>query len=101
MLWHYIAPGQPQQNGFVESFNGWFRDECLNEHLFHNRGHARSVIDAWCAELQRRQAPHQSQRHDAGGFRSTRQQGIQQPKDYKSELRIRWGQGQCAVNIQV
>ncbi|GAN91342.1 transposase [Gluconobacter frateurii M-2] len=42
MLWHYIALGKPQQNGFVESFNGWFRDECLNEHLFRNRGHARS-----------------------------------------------------------
>jgi putative transposase len=30
--WHYIAPGKPQQNGFVESLNGRFRDECLNEH---------------------------------------------------------------------
>ncbi len=34
VLWHYIAPSKPQQNGFVESFNGRFRDECLNEHLF-------------------------------------------------------------------
>ena len=34
VLWHYIAPGKPQQNGFMESFNGRFRDECLNEHLF-------------------------------------------------------------------
>ena len=32
--WHYIAPGKPQQNGFVESFNGSFRDECLNETQF-------------------------------------------------------------------
>ena len=32
--WHYIAPGKPTQNGFVESLNGRFRDECLNEHLF-------------------------------------------------------------------
>lgn len=47
VLWHYIAPGKPQQNGFVESFNGRFRDECLNEHLFRNLVHARSVIDAW------------------------------------------------------
>ncbi|GAA4496238.1 hypothetical protein GCM10023158_17210 [Gluconacetobacter tumulicola] len=46
VLWHYIAPGKPQQNGFVESFNGRFRDECLNEHLFRNIGHARRVIDA-------------------------------------------------------
>ena len=32
--WHYIAPGKPTQNGFIESFNGRLRDECLNEHLF-------------------------------------------------------------------
>jgi transposase InsO family protein len=32
--WHYIAPGKPMQNGFIESFNGSFRDECLNETLF-------------------------------------------------------------------
>ncbi len=42
--------GKPQQNGFAESFNGRFRDECLNEHLFRNLGHARSVIEAWCAD---------------------------------------------------
>jgi transposase InsO family protein len=34
MEWHYIAPGKPTQNGFIESFNGRLRDECLNEHLF-------------------------------------------------------------------
>ena len=50
VLWHYIAPGKPQQNGFVESFNGRFRDECLNEHLFRNRAHARSVIEDWRAD---------------------------------------------------
>jgi putative transposase len=32
--WHYIAPGKPQQNAFVESFIGRLRDECLNETLF-------------------------------------------------------------------
>ena len=35
--WHDIAPGKPQQNGFVESLNGRLRDECLNEHLFRSR----------------------------------------------------------------
>jgi putative transposase len=39
--WHYIAPGKPMQNGFVESFNGRLRDECLNEHLFANLNEAR------------------------------------------------------------
>jgi putative transposase len=45
--WHYIAPGKPMQNGFVESFNGRLRDECLNETLFTSLAHVRFVLDAW------------------------------------------------------
>jgi putative transposase len=45
--WHYIAPGKPMQNGFVESFNGRMRDELLNEHLFDNLRHARSLVAEW------------------------------------------------------
>mgnify|MGYP006288471147 CR=1 FL=1 len=45
--WHYIAPGKPMQNGFVESFNGRMRDELLNETMFRNLAHARVVITAW------------------------------------------------------
>ena len=44
---HYIAPGKPMQNGFVESFNGSFRDECLNDTLFSTLPEARSAITAW------------------------------------------------------
>ena len=42
-----IQPGKPIQNAFIESFNGRFRDECLNEHWFHTLGHARAVIQQW------------------------------------------------------
>ena len=45
--WHYIAPGKPQQNGFIESFNARLRDECLNETLFSSFGHARDVLAEW------------------------------------------------------
>ena len=45
--WHYLAPGKPMQNGFVESFNGRLRDECLNEHLFANLNEARQIIEDW------------------------------------------------------
>ncbi len=38
---------QPQQNGFVESFNGRLRDECLNKHLFPSLAAARRIIEAW------------------------------------------------------
>jgi putative transposase len=45
--WHYIAPGKPQQNAFVESFNGRLRDELLNETLFVSLPHARQVLATW------------------------------------------------------
>jgi putative transposase len=45
--WHYMAPGKPGQNAFVESLNGRFRDECLNEHVFRGLPMARRIIEAW------------------------------------------------------
>ena len=45
--WHYIAPGKPMQNGFVESFNGRLRDELLNETMFRSLAHAREVLSEW------------------------------------------------------
>jgi len=45
--WHYIAPGKPTQNAFVESFNGRLRDELLNETLFPSLHHARATLTAW------------------------------------------------------
>ena len=45
--WHYIAPGKPTQNAFIESFNGRLRDELLNETLFPSLHHARATLAAW------------------------------------------------------
>ncbi len=50
MQWHYIAPGRPMQNGFVESFNGRMRDELLNETVFTSMAQARAVIATWVAD---------------------------------------------------
>jgi putative transposase len=44
---HYIAPRKPTQNAYVESFNGKFRDECLNENTFDSLGEAREEIERW------------------------------------------------------
>jgi putative transposase len=44
--WHYIAPGKPQQNAFIESFNGRLRDELLNETLFTSLSHVRDALAA-------------------------------------------------------
>jgi putative transposase len=44
---HFIERGKPTQNAFIESFNGKFRDECLNQNWFMDLRHAREVIEAW------------------------------------------------------
>ena len=55
----FIRPGKPNENAYIESFNGKFRDECLNEHWFISLAHARSVIEAWRIEYNT-ERPHSS-----------------------------------------
>lgn len=52
-----IQPGKPTQNAYIESFNGKFRDECLNEHWFQSLAHARAIIQAWKKDYNE-QRPH-------------------------------------------
>lgn len=59
----FIEPGKPNQNAYVESFNGRLRDECLNEHWFTNLAHARAVIEDW-----RRDYNEQRPKKDLGGL---------------------------------
>jgi putative transposase len=47
VAWHYIAPGKPTQNAFIESFNGRLRDEFLNETQFRSLAHARVTLEEW------------------------------------------------------
>ena len=44
---HFIDPGKPTQNAYIESFNGKFRDECLNEHWFNDLREVRKIVDEW------------------------------------------------------
>ena len=60
--WHFIAPGKPMQNGFIESFNGRLRDELLNETLFFDLDDARAKIAAWVADYNL-ERPHSSLRY--------------------------------------
>ena len=57
--WHYIAPGNPTQNGFVESFNGRVRDELLNETLFFTVRQAREPLARWVDDYNT-ERPHSS-----------------------------------------
>lgn len=56
---NFIRPGKPVENAYVESFNGRFRDECLNEHWFLTMAHAREVIEKWRIEYNT-ERPHSS-----------------------------------------
>jgi putative transposase len=47
---NFIRPGKPIENAYIESFNGRFRDECLNEHWFLTMAHARRIIESWRIE---------------------------------------------------
>ncbi|WP_139020542.1 integrase core domain-containing protein, partial [Bradyrhizobium sp. ORS 285] len=50
VAWHYLAPGIPKQNAFIESFNGRLRDELLNETLFTSLAQARVALRCWRAD---------------------------------------------------
>ena len=67
-----IAPGKPNQNAYVESFIGRFRDECLNEHWFTGLEHARAIIEAW--------------RREYNEERPKRSLGGQTPSQYAKQL---------------
>jgi putative transposase len=59
---HFIDRGKPVQNAYIESFNGRFRDECLNQHWFASLAEVRTVIEAW------RQAYNAERPHSALGY---------------------------------
>ena len=65
--WQFIEPGKPVQNAYVESFNGKFRDECLNEHWFAQLEQARTTVELW------RQDYNESRPHSSLGNRTPRE----------------------------
>lgn len=50
---HFIEPGKPVQNAFIESFNGRLRDECLNQHWFRSLADARQIVEDWRLDYNR------------------------------------------------
>ena len=72
---HFIDPGKPVQNAFIESFNGKFRDECLNQNWFENLEAARRIIEAW--------------RVDYNTVRPHSSLGYRTPEEYAAEVAAR------------
>ena len=61
---HFIPPGEPWRNGYIESFNGRVRDECLNINIFWSLAHARVVISDWKEDYNTRR------RHSSLGYQA-------------------------------
>jgi putative transposase len=72
----FIQPGKPVQNAYVESFNGKFRDECLNEHWFFSVAEAREVIEDW--------------RQDYNEFRPHSSLGDLTPEQFRDRSAVLW-----------
>jgi hypothetical protein len=68
---HFIEPSKPNQNAYVESFNGRLRDECLNEHWFMSLGQARATIETSLG-LQCRPTSQRPGQRPAPGVRAAR-----------------------------
>jgi len=56
---HFIRPGKPVENAYAESFNGKFRDECLNQHWFTHLADARKIVEEWRRDYNE-ERPHSS-----------------------------------------
>ena len=69
---HFIRPGKPVENGYIERFNGKFRDECLNNHWLLDLDDAKATIEAW--------------RRDYNEVRPHSSLGDLTPKKYSSTL---------------
>ncbi len=63
----FIEPGKPQQNAYIESFNGKFRDECLNEHWFLSMRHPQANIADWRLEY------NEARPHSTLGYQTPRE----------------------------
>ena len=89
--WHYIAPGKPMQNAFIESFNGRLRDELLNETLFSSLAQARVALGCW--------------RADYNGSRPHSQLGWKTPSEYaftfhpRRDLALRYAKGSAPAPV--
>jgi putative transposase len=91
VAWHYIAPGKPMQNAFMESFNGRLRDELLNETLFTSLAQARVALGCW--------------RADYNGSRPHSQLGWKTPSEFaftfhpRRDLALRYAKGSAPAPV--
>jgi putative transposase len=84
---HFIEPGKPTQNAFIESFNGKFRDECLNENWFKNLEDARKKVEYW--------------RHDYNTKRPHRSLRQMTPQEYRKKVAFKNSEKKKELSLAV
>lgn len=84
---HFIEPGKPTQNAFIESFNGKFRDECLNENWFKNLEDARKKVEYW--------------RHDYNTKRPHRSLRQMTPQEYRKKVAFKNSEKEKELSLAV
>jgi len=89
--WHYIAPGKPMQNAFIESFNGRLRDELLNETLFTSLLQARVALRCWRADY------NDARPHSQLGWRTPAEFAFS--FDPRRDLALRYAEGSAPVPV--
>jgi putative transposase len=91
VAWHYIAPGKPMQNAFIESFNGRLRDELLNETLFTSLPQTRVALGCWRADY------NDTRPHSQLGWRTPSEFAITcQPR---RDLALRYAEGSAPAPV--
>jgi putative transposase len=86
--WHYIEPGNPVQNAFIESFNSRLRDECLNEHVFLTLAEARATIEAWRHDYNHLRPPSSLGALTPTEFAVLKGQEVQPPQEGENHNRL-------------
>jgi len=97
---HFIRPGRPVENAFVESFNGKFRDECLNQNWFISLSDARAQIEAWRLDYNLRR-PHSALGHRTPHEFASEAAGLRSPSAHSSPPPPALKAGGLSANLPV
>lgn len=94
---HFITPGRPMENGYIESFHGKFREECLNEHWFLTLDDARETIESWRIDYNQMR-PHSSLDYLTPEEFATGYANVESKKRFPHSHSL---DGCCGINLQL
>ena len=97
---YFIEPGKPTQNGYIESFNGRFREECLNMHIFQSVAHAQEIVEQYRIEYNQSR-PHSSINYMTPNEFAEKRRRIYVKGEMSPELKDRLAPFPLAINNHI